>query len=312
MYRGGWIAVGMLRCSKNCRERVDEAQAVGDEARLEVVEELVAQSELADPRIDDVDDVPDAPGGRGGGDEPKARQEATGDGFHRGHATSGLPAHVCMEGTRRGRLATISHSGSQHVCSCSRALAPDPGRHAGPYPRRLCARDDAGRARRPSPTARGPRDPVALRVPTGARRRARLRCRRRAPLPRRRALGAWWIPRCRRLLRVERLPHHVVARDRVEPVRDHRPEGVLDPAGPALAAGPRSRAGGHRGVRRGVRAVRSTRSHQSGSDSRRSGTSRTGGSSSRDSRTSTSSRSPRRSGTCGRSRSRSSSTWCGR
>ena len=65
-------------------------------------------------------------------------------------------------------------------------------------------------------------------------------------------------------------------------------------------------------LRRGVRGARRGRTHPRRLALRRWATSRTGGSSSRASRTSTSSHSRRPCGTCGRWRSRSSSTWSGR
>ena len=130
-------------------------------------------------------------------------------------------------------------------------------------------------------------------------------------LPRRYQLDAGRVPRRRRVLRDQRLPHHDAAARRAPQPRRRSASGSSICAGPADCSRhcswcwPRSRCSPSSSC-----PTRSARCAPTSSP--RSATSRTGGRSS-----STSPTSPRRadrrcSATCGRSRSRSSSTSCGR
>ncbi len=96
----------------------------------------------------------------------------------------------------------------------------------------------------PPPRGAGSTDP---RLPTGPRWAAgRVRARG-AALPRRRLLGAGRLPRCRGVLRDQRVPHHDPADRGVRPRRRRRSRPVLGPAGaPTLAGAVRP----HRGRRR--------------------------------------------------------------
>ena len=82
----------------------------------------------------------------------------------------------------------------------------------------------------------------------GPRRRPRLRGAGGDRVPPLAQAGARRVPRRRRLLRDQRLPHHHAAAPRGQPLRSHRSDRVLDPAGPP--APPRARPRGrdeHRG-----------------------------------------------------------------
>ena len=83
VYRGGWTAVSKIRCAgradrREVPERVQEPLAVGHQAGLGAVEELVVDAEPGDAGHDRSDDVPDAPDPGSEGDEPEARQESPG------------------------------------------------------------------------------------------------------------------------------------------------------------------------------------------------------------------------------------------
>ena len=83
-----------------------------------------------------------------------------------------------------------------------------------------------------------PRAPAGRAQPARrARRRARYRGRRRAPLPRWRVVGGRRVPRGRGVLCPVGLPHHLAAAGRVDEIVDDRARGVLGPARAAAVAG---------------------------------------------------------------------------
>src|SRR5437763_7400514 len=126
----------------------------------------------------------------------------------------------------------------------------------------------ARRAGNRTRTARGarpcPRPDAVVRVPARARWAPGARRARRTPVPRRRELGAGRVPRRRRLLRAERLPHHLTPRRRMANPRPNRLRGVLGP--PGATAPPCAPPRRHR--RRRVRRVRRA-SGRAGADPRR-------------------------------------------
>ena len=132
------------------------------------------------------------------------------------------------------------------------------------------------------------------------------------PLPRRRFVGPRGIPGRRRVLRVERVPHHVTAARGAPGDGPRRPPLLLGPPGapPAPRIAPRARRG--RGVRGGSARSRPSSGASGATASRACSTSRTGSSSSTARRTSRLSAHRRRSRTRGHSRSRSSGTCSGR
>ena len=77
MHRGGEDAVRRAADRREVPERVQEALAVGDQAGLRAVEELVVDAEVRDARQHRTDDVIDPPGGRPRGDQDEPREEAS-------------------------------------------------------------------------------------------------------------------------------------------------------------------------------------------------------------------------------------------
>ena len=163
----------------------------------------------------------------------------------------------------------------------------------------------------PSPAPRPAAHRACVAVRACARRPARGRRHRRAALPRRRRLDARRVPRRRPLLLPQRLPDHVAAARRAARHRPDRPARVLAaPRPPAAARGvPRHRAS--RSPRRRSSCPATWR-RRAATRSPRCSTSTTGTSCSSASPTSPPSSARRCCATCGRCRSRSSSTSCGR
>ena len=120
------------------------------------------------------------------------------------------------------------------------------------------------------------------------------------------------LPRGRPVLRALGLPDHVAAARGDGSNRAHRPVRVLGPAGPPPVARARRRADRGRGLRVVVRRAGRARADPRATRWPRSSTSPTGARCSRTWTTGSSSPRRRRSSTRGASRSRSSSTWCGR
>jgi hypothetical protein len=243
-------AVGRLADRGVVAERVEEAQAVGDEAGLHAVEVLVVVSERRDatsagqPSRDRPEDVPDSPGGRPRGDQRQPREEASG-GSHRGEPTSGpvapgTAAAPQVSGTCRGRqrrVRVIRRLERLPELRCPPGASA--GAHRARHHRHRCrdATAHPGDASVEAPGSRFRHSPgPAFRAPgsvgiwyqpalDGVRAFAVAA----VMLYRRAAVGGRRLHRRRRLLRAQWLPHHLAPGAGVGGSRPDRPTGVLDP-----------------------------------------------------------------------------------